>query len=326
MKKIQWPHKLVSLSIAVTAAVSLLSAGAAAADASALGGSAIPPTSEVNCASYLVTEPAGATSVDVTLVIEAGDSFSLDDFDYIPGSSFREEIPATLTSATAKTFTVADLLSDINGSHGLSFEILTDSATTHTSYLNTVTHNGVDWVPGQWGLDGWTFRVNDKFPVRAAGAGYEGALLNQTYLSDGDVVHFFYDFPSDFDSETGSVAANHVRGVLIDSSADSVTVQLQSHNTYIHPASFDMSVNNYSDLGSGIRAYLYDASGAQVGAAQYSDANGQVTFTGNSISAGSYVLKTDSVRFEFDPDGMWADYVGTSYFAYTGAYCTITVA
>ncbi len=294
-----------------------------------LEGDAIPPTSSVDCSTYLVVEPASETSIDVTFVIEAGDA--LEDYEISEGSAFRLELPVSMSKVSG-LYTVTDLLDEVNGSNGLEFYGANNSAfTASTDYLDTVVYDdGIDeytWKAGSLGFDGWVFRVNDKFPVRVTSdlLGYEGTSILQTYLEDGDVVHFFYDLPSDLDSTSGSIAAKYVRGIYDSSSTGSLTVQLQAHTTYIEPVSpFIYNVNNYIDMGSGVVARLYDSSGNPIGTSQTSGSNGKVTFTNAGIGSGTYILKTNSVLYETNDPG-WDWLVNGVYFELTGAYSKIII-
>lgn len=310
--------KLLGILLVFTLAFSLLGGTALAADHPDpnLGGSAVPPTSDQDCATYLATEPAPAESISVTLVIEAGDAI----FQF--GGAFREEFTETLTSATPERFTVTDLLDEIDNdpANGFTFYSTNGSSFTGSSdYLEAVDYDGYSWENGSLGFDGWVFRVNDRMPVEANGlGGYWGTTILDTYIEDGDVIHFFYDFPSDLDDESGSLAAGYVRAVQLPGG----TIQLQSHTTYIEPLyPYSMSVDNYSDLGSGITVGLYDADGDPV-ASESSDGSGRVDFTG--VDPGTYILKTDSVPYETD-DPFWGEYVNGVYFTLTGAYDIIVI-
>jgi hypothetical protein len=163
-----------------------------------------------------------------------------------------------------------------------------------------------------------------------------GTLINETYLSDGDVVHFFYDYPGDFIYEQSikDLAAEYVRAVNPVYSNGTLTVQLQIHDTYItqeeEPKDDQMQVNNYYDLAGfdeePITGRLLDQDGADTGATMTYDAvTGSAVFTGVSITAGeTYIVVTDSVlRHIDDPD--WADAINDAYFYLTGAYSKVAV-
>lgn len=322
MKKLLKSKKILAIVLALTMVFSMSSAVFAGNPGDYLAGSAIPPTSASDCSTYLVTTPAASTSIDVTLVIEAGDAVEY----YMPntGSAFRKEIPVTLTSSAAVQFTVTDLLNKVNGTNGLAFYGTGSSAfTKSTNYLQEVTYGGASWDAGQWGFDGWVFRVNDKFPVEptADSLGYQGTSILDTYLQDGDVIHFFYDFPSDFDPTSGSAAATYVRGIVDSFTSSSLTLQMQGHTTYIQPTGYYiMSVNNYEDLGAGVSVGLYNSSGILLDT-EITGSGGTVTFSGTFAEDQEYIVK--SVSTEYIPTEDWVDFVEGAYFDLTGAFSKI---
>lgn len=297
-----------------------------------LGGTAIPPTSAPESSTYEVTQPADSSAITVTFVIEAGDAVK--NYAVTPNTAFREELDVDLTASPAGTFTVADLLYEVdNIRDDLDFNFIVGSNPPSSVYLNAVSYgikpNQVTWTAGQWGLDGWVFRVNDKFPVQktADGLGYEGTGVGQTYLNDGDIVHLFYDFPSEFYPGGGSVAADYVRGVYDSLTATGLKVQLQGHDTYIQPVSpYVMSVNNYVDLGAGVAAdlYVYNESEEewQLDKSATSDSDGFVEFDGAFASGQTYLLKTGAT---YNNNTGWGSMADGAYFILTGAYNKITI-
>jgi hypothetical protein len=199
------------------------------------------------------------------------------------------------------------------------YDVNGNSITPTTDYVGTVAYNGTPWKAGQLGYDGWEFRHNDKFPVFANGTGWTGASILQTNIASGDIVHLFYDFPSEvFDS--GILASNYVRGVYVEpvSNETAPTIQLQGHTTYINKQTLGMYVDNYKNLQGGVSAYLCDLSGAVLEATS-SDVYGQVTFT-NTYS-GDYIVKTDPV-YQTGYDGVISPGV---YIGLTGAYSKVDI-
>ncbi len=286
-------------------------------DTDFLRGDGLPPSGD---STYLVSEPTASTSIDVTLIMEAGDEI------FYGGGAFREELSVQLTSTPAKAFTVSDLLLEADGMSGLTFNF------SSSDYLISVEHGGYEWEAGQLGLDGWSFRVNDKFPVTEIsdpilGDGYMGTDILETYIEDGDVVHFFYDFPAEIERDGHDYAAYYVSGILESYTSSQLTAQLEGHKTFIDQA-YDpndppMWVYEYEDLGGGITASLFELDGTPVGTASVSLSNGQVSFTGNFSTGQTYILTTESELFSGDPDWDWL--TDDVYFAYTGAYSYITI-
>jgi hypothetical protein len=309
--------RILGLILALVLAFSAFGGMALAVGDGGLIGSAIPPDpSNPDCSTYEITKPTPTSSINVAFVIEAGDEI------FGGGSKFRVEIPSViLTSGSAQLFTVTDLLVYLNGrrsTYNLTFlDPNRVPLTSTSSYLGIVDYGSDEWEAGQLGFDGWVFRVNDKFPVYLSGSDWFGADILQTNIKDGDVVHFFYDFPSDYDRQSGSFAADNVRAIQVSSTRTSLTVQLQGHDTYIHPTSpYDFEVNNYANLQDNIVASVVDDTGTTITGT--SNVNGQVTFNGSFTSGQIYIVTTESQYYP--PYG----FIGSDvYFSLTGAYSKV---
>jgi hypothetical protein len=297
-----------------------------------LSGDAIPPTSDADCSTYLIGEPT-TDAISVTLVMEAANAY-----DYMadvkPGTAFRKELQVSLTGAGGKTISSVLIAADAAPANGLAFFDEHGAAFGPTSKeLKKVVLSGsysATWQAGFVGFDGWEYRINDKFPVQLTsnGLGYEGPYPYDTPVYNGDVVHFFFEFPSDLDEEYAHLEANYVRAVYkgFNNTTKKLTAQLQGHKVYIEPISpYIMSVYNYVNLGSGMIASLYDATGTTlIQRGQPSDLNGVVTFTDNSLVPGTYVIKTVPAYY-YDNDEEWFYGGDAPYFTLTGAYSFVTI-
>jgi hypothetical protein len=286
------------------------------------------------CAAYIVDDPnvTTETTINVTLVIEAGDAVV--DEEAIGGTAFREIVNnITLSGSSEEDFRVDKLLVAADGDQGLDFHI---PSVGDFSYLGSVTHTDEDgvsttWTAGQWGYDGWVFRVNDKFPVRTLGGYddtyYEGTAINQTPLDDGDIVHFFYDYPGIFmyESSTGDLAAEYLKIIKKDYSDNVLTIQLLIHDTFISPSQdMQMQVNNYVALtGMSVNVRLLNSlTGAEVRTVESDEDTGDVKFTG--LESGEYIIATDPVLHDID-DILWKESINDAYFDLTGAYSKIII-
>ena len=334
MKK--YAKKLLALAMVLAMALSLgVSANAdeVVNRGAYLEGNAIPPNSENTCCSTYNAPSTGSTSVSVKLIIEAGKAFSWNLYQTQAPELYKE---ITVSASNANGVTVYDVLDNANNTNGLSFSF------SSTHYLMSVSYGGNTWEEGTWGFDGWVFRVNDKYPVKQTidELGYEGVSIADTFVSNGDVIHLYFDYPSDFDDETGNIAANYIRGVYSSRTQNSVTIEMQGHKTYIEsrlvPSQNDpneddlchiMHVYNY-ETAQGLTVRLYDLSGNPIGQAAVSDANGEVTFSiegNNTLPAGSYLVKSESTYYAFDDESIWAEMLEDAYFENTSAYCFVTV-
>jgi hypothetical protein len=316
-----------------------------------LGGNTFDPEFDPEdplCAAYVVpTLPPTTASIEVTLVIEAGDVIENDLV--VPETAFRLHFPVTLPGDVEGN-KVEDLLNTVNGTNGLTFGITTVGA-HEPAFLNTVTYaNPIPakgthtWGPRDYEYDGWVFRVDDKFPIKPLSNEfpdlYVGTLINETYLDDGDIVHLFFDYPTEFvdDSDIGDLAAWYVRtdpyNIDYDSGSHTLTVPLQMHNTYLQQAipveNTQMQVNNYNDL-AGFDEYpmtgrLLDLDGIAIPGVTmtYDVETGSAIFTGANITPGeTYIVDTEAVLRPIDGD--WQENINDAYFYLTGAYSKIAV-
>jgi hypothetical protein len=300
-----------------------------------LGGTAFDPFDPTNpdSSAYEVSKPTTAESITVSFVIEAGDVTEMYE-DVIPDTRFRMEIPQVALANASGFYTVYDLLNVIQAQGDFDFTFVYDPI-KDAYYLSAVEYDAASttpWTAGQWGNDGWVFRVNDLFPAELlpgyADTYYEGTAINQTYLNDGDVVHFFYDFPGQFASTLPyNMAADYVRGIVeaYDVRTGTLDIQLQTHDTNINvPNDRQFEVNDYDDTPwayGAIKVYLLDTSGAEI-AEDLSDASGLVSFSG--VAPGTYIIKTDSLLRNITVSP-WEDFIDYAYFVYTGAYRKITI-
>ena len=266
-----------------------------------LGGNAVPPDStNPNCSTYEVSLPASTSSeIKVTFVIEAPDEY------WDEEGAFYERYRITLSSATPKYFTVHDVLLKVLADYGDVYAFTTkDGQGVHaydanSTYLYGVTHTSVDDVettfqPGSYDLWGWVFRINDLFPVIEVSDAYQGASVAQTYVEDGDVIHFFIDDPetiSDYD-----YAAEHIRIKTTSISSGTVSAKLQAHKCEIISQDLQMQVYNYYDLTESKTVILYriddNASDPFVYVNAQVATGGSVTFSG--LTSGRYIMTTES--------------------------------
>jgi hypothetical protein len=262
-----------------------------------LEGSAIPPSSSRDNSVKAISVGSTSPDIKVTLIVEAGNFYST-----TPTGKFWVSYDITVPSPASGDYTATDLLVAANGVTSPDLVFYKDKLETPISsqdiYVAAVKHNGIIWTEGKAGIfDGWEFRLNDKFPVFANGTGWTGDSILQTHIVSGDIVHFFYDLPADFNAASGIVASDYVRGIRLSSttsSTSSLTVQLQGHTAYIHPTTMGMYVDNYKNIQAGVTAYLYDAAGTTLIDTQVSDVNGRVVFSG-TFASGTYIVKTEPV-------------------------------
>lgn len=276
----------------------------------ALGGSSIPPRSDGTCSSYVNTLPTGTDTATVTFIFEAADE--LDEWE----GGFHDEFTVTLGTAdnVLETFFLSQALAQISADTTNDYTFYcrptydspTGAFTSTSRDLTGVEHDGTLFQPGSLDLWGWVFRINDLTPVKYDNDanGYIGTTVDETYIQDGDVIHFYFDYPcTTFGFE---YTADYVRIVPSSVSTTSVSVQLQSHkNTFTteiinNKQLFRANVNDYATFTKSTMVRMFNSAGTQV-AYGSTNSNGQVTLTG-TFAAGTYVLKTDNVWLSEDDD------------------------
>jgi hypothetical protein len=296
-----------------------------------LDGNAIPPDpNNPDGSTYFEQDTNSVSAISVTLIFEAGDWIDEDNYVVEPDTHFREELSVTVGDGIHDdTYTITDLLLEADGMNGLTF--LGKQGNDYIpfpqqpDYLAAVEYNNYIWHDATWALGGWAVRVNDELPVEETPdkLGYQGTSILDTNIEDGDIVHFFFDFPAQFSPDDPNFAADYVRGIYAGNTSSSLTVQLQGHKTFIDqstvPTQLIMNVYNYVDLEDGITAYLYNNTGALV-ASDVSDSNGVVEFTGYFKADQVYIVKTDAT-YNFNTG--WDDMLDGGLFINTGAYSKV---
>lgn len=294
-------------------------------DALALGGNAIPPTSDANCSTYVMTTPATANEITVTFIMEAPTDYWTED------AGFYDEKTVTLSTADKASgiYTISDLLAKVESTDS-NYDFKTkvgntvSDFTSESQYLYGVIYKDTIHQPDDGDFWGWEFRINNKFPVvyDEEHDWYEGLYDNETYISDGDVIHFFWNDPETLYGY--DYAANYVRIVPMDVAEGSVSVQLQGQKTGYKTIGKDlqMQVYNYETLTTPTLVTLYNSNNEAV-ASGTTDSNGRVTLTGSGIVGGTYTVKSESALLDDSSEPQ--DYSGYLFTQTTG-YGVITVA
>lgn len=289
------------------------------------------PASQLS--TYVVSTPTASTSINVTLVVEAGNAFSRSGSTYTitPNTHFFEVIPVTLTSGVAKNFYVNEVLAAVSsGSYDVKFYDSSGLITSSSTYVNKVTRTvgGTThtWQAGQTPsyFDGWEFRVNDQMPIRfyTGTSYYEGTTISQTPVQDGDVIHFFNDYPK---IESGSpLSSKYQRAVVEDYDSGTLTVQLQNHiikieERGIYPIMIVDKYIGFYDYLNVVNLKLYDSTGSTlIDSANADRYTGEAEF--DDVDPGTYLIKADHI---LKPSG--AQPPNNALLNYTGVYSMITV-
>ena len=341
--------KRSALVSAIAVAAILLTSGSAFAAPGQNGrylyGDAITDMGGPNAAAY-VESGQGDASANVTLVVEAGNHYNKTTMSMDGNPGFRKVYNKNISSSSPSGVTVKDLLDAVHADNqGVGGELtfgINGNENTNMYFLYSVSKDNIAWSTGDFVFSGWVFRVNDKFPVRmtADGGGYEGTSISQTYLHDGDIVRFFFDYPAELAPGEDNIAAYNVRGVYRGRTGNKTKIQVQGHRTWIDqsdPYNYIMNVFNYFDLTAGNMASNTSVLASQLnvmfmspkliaadGAVYNGSMNigGTATFT--NVPAGEYIFTTESQLNSFDEDSGWV-LIDGAFLCGTGAYNKVQV-
>ncbi len=290
-----------------------------------IGGDGVPPTASPDCPSYLVTTPTAANSATVTVVIEAADEYWEEE------GAFYDEVEVTVVADNNNNgiFTLQEVMEQLD--YDNSDYDITISGWNGLPFVQTIEHDGVAFtqesnINGSV-LWGWTYRINDKLPVYAFIYepdnidGYRGTTIADTYVSDGDVIHFWWEYSC---TEWGTnYAAEYVR---LEPSVVGSTVTVTATSHRAPTESIDVGGGNYEmqyqiykyEELAGVTVYLYPGVGTPLSAV--TNASGIATFT--SVPSGDYIVRSKSILL--DDSNNDDEYTGF-FFEQTSGYATVTV-
>lgn len=182
---------------------------------------------------YVVDQPVAYSSpISIKLVIDTkkvGDMSSTAvsqvydvtinaDMDGVTGLTVRDAILAWIAQGN----NVA--VFEHGGNFGTNSTVVSSMSIGNNTYAPNLPLTGA-------ALDGFSFRVNGKFPLlttssEAHAHGPEGAYVHQTPISDGDVIHFYWNYPYN-ETSTSYYSANYVSATpAYNSSTSTLNIQL----------------------------------------------------------------------------------------------------
>ena len=148
-------------------------------------------------------------------------------------------------------------------------------------------------------MDGWMFRVNGKLPISTLNGGAsvaygpKGTDISDTPIYDGDVIHFYWDYPYN-ETQTSYYSTHYITA---DSTYNNGVLDIQLKESYSWFA--NSGYWNITDFANYSPA-------AQLTATINSDGAG--TISGITLTSGvKYYIKVNSTAFK-DVEGMSADY------------------
>lgn len=151
-------------------------------------------------------------------------------------------------------------------------------------------------------LDGWYFRINDKIPLESlTGApitnGIKGADIESATVKNGDVIHFYWNYP--FQNTATTLYSAKYLGANTTYSNGVASVQIVKSDDYFDNNS-DWHISNftnYTGLGSGDAVNIYDANGVIKGSGTLSAA-GSCTVNCTLTSGTTYYVAVESQSYD----------------------------
>lgn len=173
------------------------------------------------------------------------------------------------------------------------------------TYIFSMKQNNITYAPAipfsDYALDGWMFRINGKLPLESLdgdpdSGGPYGTDIANTPISNGDVIHFYWNYPY---NETSS-SYYSVKYVSADVSYTGTTLSGNLVSAYSY---FDNSMywhislfSNYAP-GTALTATVYDISGAEKGTGTV-DSSGSIEVSNLSLTSGqTYYLKVPTTTY-----------------------------
>jgi len=260
---------------------------------------AVPAFAEegTNSGYYLQTDSGTSAAIeDVTVrIISNGSSNNFEvEYDNI-------DLPAK-TDGTKQR--VVDALCAVQGDGNTAPQFLNvnDNPITSTStYFRSIKMNNVTYAPPtELSIQGWMFRINDKFPlietygepntsssIFSTTGNAKGETISTAYIKSNDVITVYYDIPL-----PGS-AADYTRITDVSNTSSSITASVQSSKSWFNKIDFSCwHILDFSSFNTTV--YLYDEDGVELTHA--STSSGSVTFNRTVTTGEKYTLRVKTAR------------------------------
>ena len=290
---------------------------------------AVPSFATSGAGAYEIGTPTQySNKIKVKLVIQSRSSGS----NYSSSSyiNIEEDVELGVNNQSGQTFTVRDVINKFNTMNVGVTACDASGTAISTSSPSTVDNvymfklGNTQFAPifasnhgqGKILCDGWKFRVNGKYPLESwtgdiPSGGPKGAMFNDVPVDDGDVVHFYTDYPW---VESGVLNSSAFMSSNTTYSNGVVSAQLNysysyfddySNNYYWNIASFA----NYSGASSGtFTGVVYDTSGTSQGTVSISNTTGSGS-ANISLAPGTYYLVVPTTGYKQISGKNWS---GTS--------------
>ncbi len=173
--------------------------------------------------------------------------------------------------------------------------------TSTSTYFRSIKMNNVTYAPPtELSIQGWMFRINDKFPlieeygepntsssILSTTGEAKGETISTAFIKSNDVITVYYDIPL-----PGS-AADYTRITNVSNTSSSITANVQSSKSWFNK--IDLSCWHILDFTTfNTTVYLYDEDGEELTHA--STSSGSVTFNRTVVAGEKYTLRVKTAR------------------------------
>lgn len=224
------------------------------------------------------------------------------------GTATSEVYDVTVSTASdaSKGYTVRDAMLALGADTSNDIEIydsefdLIDSADT---YIYAIANGYTVYMPSLpmsgYELDGWMFRVNGKLPLESYGtSGPWGATIATTPIAEGDVIHFYWDYPYN-ETSSSYYSANFLTAETTYGNG-TLSIQLKKSFDYFDN-SYYWHISDFENFSNGttgtynVKVYNANSTATPV-------ATGTISKSGSgsiscNLTPGTYYVKVDSADY-----------------------------
>ena len=171
--------------------------------------------------------------------------------------------------------------------------------TSTSTYFRSIKMNNVTYAPPtELSIQGWMFRINDKFPLiesygepNTSSSGTtgdaKGETINTAYIKSKDVITVYYDVPLYLS------AANYTRIASVTNTSSSITATVQASESWFNGSLYSCwHILDFDTFNA--KVYLYDQNGTELDSANTS--GGSVTFSRTVTAGTKYILRVKTSR------------------------------
>lgn len=199
---------------------------------------------------------------------------------------------------------VVDALCAIQGDGNTAPQFLTingNPITNSSTYFRSIKMNNVTYAPPtEYSIQGWMFRINDKFPLiesygepdtssssLSTTGDAKGETINTAYIKSKDVITVYYDIP------LSNSAANYTRISNVTNTSSSITATVQASESWFNGSLYSCwHILDFDTFNA--KVYLYDENGNELD--NENTSGGSVTFSRSVTTGTKYILRIKTSR------------------------------